>query len=243
MKILYNVLAECGYAEKGSVPFTYQWKGAEVSRVVSAYASARYPDDVYLLGEIPPAELEQTLSDDFLPALAQAFRKQSFHRSSMDRNTTLVLGCRYEKIGQLPHTAKVQLEDDPYYFKKYVFAYTKAQEDSALAWLLEHRDCPSMLEAIRGCLLDTEQFAGYKASADAQKAYAYFVELATKVTVLPICPNNDEPIKPVQEYWEEALLGAPQLDPAALEQILELDPDRPDEMLDSWIRMTRPVQA
>lgn len=238
MKILYNVLEACGYAQKGRFSFAYPWNGSEVSREVSAFVSGRHPDDVYLLGEIAPAELEQALGESFMPILARAFRKQPFHRSSMDRNTTLVLGCRYEKEGQLPHTAKVQLEDDPYYFKKYVFAYTKEQELSAMGWLMGRQDSGSALSAITKCLLDTTQFSGYKRDPADQKAYAYFVELATKVTVLPIRPNNDNPIKPVQEYWEEELRSTPQIDLEALEQILELDPEKPDEMLDSWIGLT-----
>ena len=131
MRIVHDALKACGYGMKEAFSFTYLWNDVEYCRQVSPFVSEQYPDDVYLLVSIQPTELLHTLDNSFMSALAISFRKQIFHRSAMDRNTTLLLSCLCNTGEQINHDLRVQLEDDPYYFKKYVFAYTAADEAAA----------------------------------------------------------------------------------------------------------------
>ena len=123
MKIVHDVLKACGYSVKAVFTFTYQWNEVKFNRQVFPFVSEQYPDDVYLLVSIRPGELAHTLDNGFMSALTTSFRKQEFHSSAMDRNTTLLLSCLCNAGEQINYDLRVQLEDDPYYFKKYVFTY------------------------------------------------------------------------------------------------------------------------
>lgn len=244
MKIVHDALKACGYGEQESFSFAYRWNDTEYCRQIYPFVSKQYPDDVYLLVSLQPAELAHALDNGFMSALALSFRKQMFHRSAMDRNTTLLLSCLCNTGEYIEHNLRVQLEDDPYYFKKYVFAYTLEDEAAAVRYVEENnRDNGSLIETIRGCLLNTALFAAYKEDDSAQKAYGYFVELATKVTILPIQPNSDNSIESVEAIWCAELRESQEIDMEALENVLELDADKPEEMLDRWSELTKAISG
>ena len=244
MKIILDVLKACGYGVKESFFFTYRWNDEEYCRQVCPFVSRQNPDDVYLLVSLQPAELAQTLDNSFMSALAISFRKQMFHRSAMDRNTTLLLSCMHNEGEQIDHNLRVQLEDDPYYFKKYVFAYTSEDEAAAVQYVEENsQDERMLIETIRGCLLNTALFAAYKRNDPTQKAYGYFVELATKVTVLPIRPNSGITIETVEAIWHTEIQKMQAINLEALESVLELDADKPNEMLARWSDLTKTISG
>ena len=62
----------------------------------------------------------------------------------------------------------------------------------------------------------------------------FFVELATKVTVLPIHPRSDTEIHLVEDYWQEERQKTPMVNLTAVECILEMDVDNLDEVLAKW---------
>lgn len=235
MKMVHDVLKACGYGMKENFSFTYRWNDEKYCRQVYPFVSEQYPDDVYLLVSIQPEELVHTLDNGFMSALAISFRKQSFHRSTMDRNTTLLLSCVCNISERINHDLRVQLEDDPYYFKKYVFAYTAADEAAAKQYIAANsRGEENLIETIRGCLLDPAMFAAYKDNDPAQRAYVYFAELATKVTLLPIRPNSGGKIETVDAIWQTELQKVQTINLEALEYVLELDADKTEEMLTRW---------
>lgn len=242
MKIVHDVLKACGYSVKAVFTFTYQWNEVKFNRQVFPFVSEQYPDDVYLLVSIRPGELAHTLDNGFMSALTTSFRKQEFHSSAMDRNTTLLLSCLCNAGEQINYDLRVQLEDDPYYFKKYVFTYTSADEVAAEQYIAENRgEEEKLIETIRSCLLNPALFAAYKGNDPAQRAYAYFVELATKVTVLPIHPHSGGMIETVEAIWQTELQKTQAINLEALEYVLELDADKPDELLTRWNERTRTI--
>lgn len=239
MKMVHDVLKACGYSVKEAFSFTYRWNDVEYCRQVCPLVSEQFPDDAYLLVSIQPAELLHTLDNSFMSALAISFRKQMFHRSAMDRNTTLLLSCLCNTGEHINHDLRVQLEDDPYYFKKYVFAYTSVDEAAAEKYVAENsREDETLIETIRGCLLNTTMFAAYKGNDPAQRAYVYFVELMTKVTVLPIRPDSSGSIESVEAIWLNELQKTQMINLEALEKVLERNNETPEEMLAVWREQT-----
>lgn len=267
MKIIHDVLRECGYSAASAFSFTY-WRGQEeCAHQVIPFLSEFASRDGYLLVPVSGAELPHLLDGDFLASIMRELGRQAFYSPDMDRNTTLLLICRRADGEQIDHGAKVQIEDDPYYFKKYVFAYTEREEAAALSYIAGRSG--SLTEILRACLLDTERFAGYKDhTAEAKKpaaeekkkpargrkkaaaepeapeqdnlrtdedmAYGFFVELATKITVLPIRPGGTMEIRSMEGFWQEELQKAPVANLAAVERVLELDPDELNDVLAKW---------
>lgn len=252
MNMIYDVLKECGYAEAPSFRFTYQWDPVQYEHRVIPCLSEDSSRDPYLTVSVSAGELPHLLDSDFMPSLMGELGRQPFFTPSMNRNITLVMICRCDSEAQIDHEAKVRLEDDPYYFKKYVFAYSEQDAQAAERYIAENRkDGETLIGTIRGCLLNPEWFAGFKAKTPEHSAYAYFAELATKVTVLPIQPDGSRVIKTVQAFLDEELENTKGLDVRALDSLLKGIPDEEkgkgkdrfdaDKILAQWqaLKMTR----
>ena len=264
MKMIQDLLTECGYSEQQMFSFTYHGEKLTWEHNVMPFVSNAGSREGYLLVSVVGRELPDLLKSDFLSEITCELGHQEFYSTDMDRNITLLLLCKREKDEQIDHDAKVRIEDDPYYFKKYVFTYTEQEEAAALAHVEAQEGELSAI--IREYLMDTKLFAGYKdcsvaagkketaekkptkgkkktveeAGAESREevqvylAYKFFVELATKVTVMPIHPRGRVEIQLMEDYWQEERQKTPMVNLTAVECILEMDADNLDEVLEKW---------
>lgn len=210
MNILFELLNELKYQTKESFSFEVTLDDNKISIVVTPFVSVEYPCQTYLVIETENQVLGK-VNNDYLKALALAFRKADFHESDMDKNTTLVITSARPDTEPLNSDAKVKIEDDPYYFKKYVFSYTSASERLATSFL-EHKKAEyanefSYVNEVLNYLINAEEFGKYKDSKDELSTYSYFVELATKIPAFPLNIRNSEEIKSVSEFLSEQLDG------------------------------------
>ena len=210
MNILFELLNELKYQTKESFTFDVTLYDNKTSIIVTPFVSVEYPCQTYLVIEAENQALSK-VNNDYLKALALAFRKADFHESDMDKNTTLVITSSRPDTESLNSDAKVKIEDDPYYFKKYVFSYTSASERLATSFL-EHKktECAnefSYVNEVLNYLMNAEEFGKYKDTKDELSTYSYFVELATKIPAFPLNIRNSEEIKSVSEFLSEQLDG------------------------------------
>lgn len=210
MNILYELLNELKYQTKESFTFDVTLDDNKTSIIVTPFVSVEYPCQTYLVIEAENQALSK-VNNDYLKELALAFRKADFHESDMDKNTTLVITSARPDTESLNSDAKVKIEDDPYYFKKYVFSYTSASERIATSFL-EHKktECAnefSYVNEVLNYLMNAEEFGKYKDAKDELSTYSYFVELATKIPAFPLNIRNSEEIKSVSEFLSEQLDG------------------------------------
>ena len=210
MNILYELLNELKYQTKESFTFDVALDDNKTSIIVTPFVSVEYPCQTYLVIETENQALSK-VNNDYLKSLALAFRKADFHESDMDKNTTLIITSVRPDTEPLNSDAKVKIEDDPYYFKKYVFSYTSASERLATSFL-EHKktECTnefSYVNELLNYLMNAEEFGKYKDAKDELSTYSYFVELATKIPAFPLNIRNSEQIKSVSEFLSEQLDG------------------------------------
>ena len=210
MNILFELLNELKYQTKEPFTFDISSDDDKMSIIVTPFISVEYPCQTYLVIEAENQALSK-VNNDYLKALALAFRKADFHESDMDKNTTLVITSTRPDTEPLNSDAKVKIEDDPYYFKKYVFSYTSASERLATIFL-EHQkaECAcefSYVNEVLDYLMNADKFGEYKDTKDELSTYSYFVELATKIPAFPLNIRNSEEIKSVSEFLSEQLDG------------------------------------
>lgn len=248
MKILYEILNELDYSIEETFTFSSLMKGSEKQFDVLPFVSVKHPSQVYLVVQISNPELAYILGSNFLISLAKQFRKQQFHRSEMDKNTTLLLECVCKSSESVDHLAKVQIEDDPYYFKKYVFSYSTLEEKRAEEYLQSRKnvaeDVFSYVKEIQSYLSDADTFSSYKINHTNQPTYTYFSELATKTPIFPLQIATVDEIKSVNSFLAEELKKAPTTSVDALDQLLNLQLDFKEESIDDilshWNTIVKP---
>ena len=237
MRILYEILNELSYSLNDSFSFSYTMKENLKKYDVMPFVSIDHPSQIYLIVKVKNSELVNVLDSNFLIALAKEFRKQSFHRSEMDKNATLILGCEYTANECVDHFAKVQIEDDPYYFKKYVFSYSTLEEKKAEEYIQNLKNASiekfSFVKAVQSYLSNAETFLSYKINHFNQPTYAYFSELATKMPIFPLQIAAVDQIKSVTAFLSEELAVETSPNINALDKLLELNLDFKGESVES----------
>ena len=237
MKILYDILNELNYSSKDCFSFSFSIKGIEKQCYAMPFTSEEYSSQVYLVVQVSNSELSNILDSDFLLALAKAFRKQNFHKSDMDKNTTLLIECACKEGEYVDHLSKVQIEDDPYYFKKYVFAYSTLELSRAEEYIRNQKAASvekfSYVREIQSYLSNADTFASYKTNHTNQPTYAFFCELVTKVPIFPLRITAVDEIKPVADFLHEEFEKMPSTDINALDQLLNLIPDFKETSIES----------
>ena len=268
MNMIRELLTGRGFSERQAFWITYQVEKMRWEHRVTPFVSDFGSREGYLLVSVGGRELPHLLKGNFLTLIMEELGKQEFYSAELNRNITLLLLCKRAKDERIDHDAKVRIEDDPYYFKKYVFVYTEQEEAAAQAYA-ENRE-GTLADMVRGFLMDTGRFAMYKEQAAEERkkenekkpakggkkakaeeepelgekdreylAYKFFVELATKVTVLPIHPRSNMPIRSVEDYWQEELREAPVAALDMVKDILEMDSDDLDDVLEKWDELSK----
>ena len=97
---------------------------------VKVMISEENASQVFLLIECDNSQLADYVDGEIIKEIAVKFRRNEYHRAEMDRNTTLILVCKNVK-DTIELSSKIKIEDDPYYFKKYVFSYIKFTSSKA----------------------------------------------------------------------------------------------------------------
>lgn len=237
MNILYEVLNELNYCSQETFVFSCSF-GDEIRNYnAMPFVSKEYPSQVYLVVRLAHFELATIPDSNFLFSLAKQFRKQFFHNSEMDKNTTLLLEVVNEDEKKQNLFTKIRIEDDPYYFKKYVFSYSTLEEKRANEYLQYQRKIVgekfSYIREIQTYLLDAVTFSSYKENHINQPTYSYFAELVTKIPVFPLQIPTVKEIKSVPSFFKEELEKTHLQNVDALEQFFELKLDMKDVSVDT----------
>ena len=204
MNIIFQVLSELRYQAK--TPFKFK-VGDDIEFEAYPFVSINYPSQVLLVVELKYTLLNLVRNGDFMPNLAKGFCSQDFHKGEMDKNISLILKSIGTKEELSDSSEKIKIEDDPYYFKKYVFAYDEQTEKKAVDYF-EHKKSTregsfSFVEEIQDYLLKTDMFEKYKANPKNEEVYSYMVELATKLAMIPLKVSCANQIKTVESYFKE----------------------------------------
>ncbi len=245
MKIIYEVLQELNYIAEET--FTFECVSDNINKQYSAmpFISSEYSCQVYITIPLQNADLNLA-NNDFFKSLAKAFRMQLFHRSDMDKNATLVIEskCLNDEIINL--AAKVRIEDDPFYFKKYVFSYSDLSENRAVDYLRakknELKDSFSYVQTIQAYLLDAILFNKYKNNHNNELTYGYFAELATKIPVFPLKVTQSSKIKQVEDFLQENIQSK-DIDIHKLDKLIDTNINFRDDKIESILSIWNSISS
>ncbi|MBQ6996233.1 MAG: hypothetical protein IJN64_17380 [Lachnospiraceae bacterium] len=131
MNIIYDVLEELLYLADEEILVTYQCADEIKNVYVRPFISKENASQVFLVLDLKNENLRDVVDGTLVKELAIQFRKKKYHRAEMDRNTTLLIMSEYRNDGEINKVEKVKIEDDPYYFKKYVFSFNEIERKNA----------------------------------------------------------------------------------------------------------------
>lgn len=135
---------------------------------------------------------------DLVIEIANYFRENDIYVPDMDKNTSLIYCVKRDIKSNKLDEFKGKDRGCPFYFKKYVFAYSEAQSDEFKKLRKQHNW--TINELIQTYIFDTENFSKFKKNGDNEKIYKLVSELFIKIPIIPINFETNGEIKSVSEY-------------------------------------------
>lgn len=205
MNIIFFVLEELKYISKSEFEVIYELKDERKKAIVTPFVSTENSSQVFLTLFCKNIFLNDVVNSNLVREIAFQFRKKDYHKAEMDRNTTLLILSEHAVDEVIDTFSKVKIEDDPYYFKKYVFSYDELSEKKTEAWIEQNKDANSLVTVIQDYVANTNKFTSYKIRHQNEPVYTFLVELITKVPIFPIKIVESQNLRSIEQYLNDEI--------------------------------------
>lgn len=198
INVIKSILFDCGYENNVQTEIEFE----TIKYGLNIFKNKNVESHIFIVLQILESQLVSLSSNkEFVIEIATFFRESNIYVPDMDKNTSLVYcvesDIRSDKLDRL----KVKIEDDPFYFKKYVFTYSDAEANEFKKLCKQYGKSSS--EFIQTYILDADNFNKFKKNADNEKIYRLVSELLVKIPIIPISFKTQGEIKSVSDYMLE----------------------------------------
>ena len=195
INVIKEIMFDCTYENVVQTEVTFE----KIVYSLNIFKHREVESHIFIVLQILESQLvAQNNNKELVIEIANYFRENDVYVPDMDKNTSLIYCVKKDINSDKLHKLKVKIEDDPFYFKKYVFAYDEAQADELKKLCKQHGQSAS--ELIQTYILDTENFNKFKRNGDNEKIYKLVSELLIKIPIIPISFETNGEIKCVSDY-------------------------------------------
>ena len=195
INVIKEIMNDCAYENVVQTEVVYD----KMKYSLNIFQHNKIESHIFIVLQILESQLvAQDNHKDLVIEIANYFRENDIYVPDMDKNTSLIYCVKRDINSDKLDELKVKIEDDPFYFKKYVFAYSEAQADEFKKLCKQHGQ--STGELIQTYILDTENFNKFKKNGDNEKIYKLVSELLIKIPIIPINFESRGEIKSVSDY-------------------------------------------
>lgn len=195
INVIKEIMFDCAYENVVQTEVTFEGKVYNLN----IFKHREVESQIFIVLQILESQLvAQNNNKELVIEIANYFRENDVYVPDMDKNTSLIYCVKKDVNSDKLDKLKVKIEDDPFYFKKYVFTYNQAQADEFKKLCRQHGQSAS--ELIQTYILDTDNFNNFKKNGDNEKIYKLVSELLIKIPIIPISFETNGEIKCVSDY-------------------------------------------
>lgn len=205
MNIVFDVLEELMYISQEEFKVFYESEGKEKDVVVTPFVSKENTSQVFLTLSCKNIFLGDVVNCNLVKEVAFQFRRKDYHKAEMDRNSTLLILSEYDVNEGINTSAKVKIEDDPYYFKKHVFSFDELSKKQTEEWVEQNKGNNSLIVTIQDYIANTSNFAQYKVNSKNEPIYTFLIELITKIPSFPMKVTESQNLRSVEQYLDDEI--------------------------------------
>lgn len=195
INVIKEIIFDCKYENIIQTEITFE----ETAYSLNIFKNRNIESQIFIMLQILESQLvAHNNYKDLVIEIASYFRENDVYVSDMDKNTSLIYCVKRDINSDKLDKLKVKIEDDPFYFKKYVFAYSESQADEFKKLCKQHNQSAS--ESIQMYILNIENFNKFKKNDANEKIYRLVSELLIKIPIIPIKFKTDGEINRVSDY-------------------------------------------
>ena len=195
INVIKEIMNDCAYENVVQTEVVYD----KMMYSLNIFQHKKIESHIFIVLQILESQLVvQDNHKDLVIEIANYFRENDIYVPDMDKNTSLIYCVKRDINSDKLDELKVKIEDDPFYFKKYVFVYNDAQADEFKKLCMQYGQTASKL--LQTYILDSENFNKFKKNGDNEKIYKLVSELLNKIPIIPINFESRGEIKSVSDY-------------------------------------------
>ena len=195
INVIKEIMFDCAYENVVQTEITFEEKVYNLN----IFKHREVESQIFIVLQILESQLvAQDNYKDLVIEIANYFRENDIYVPDMDKNTSLIYCVKRDINSDKLDELKVKIEDDPFYFKKYVFVYNDAQADEFKKLCMQYGQTASKL--LQTYILDSENFNKFNKNGDNEKIYKLVSELFIKIPIIPINFESRGEIKSVSDY-------------------------------------------
>ena len=121
INVIKEIMFDCAYENVVQTEITFEEKVYNLN----IFKHREVESQIFIVLQILESQLvAQDNYKDLVIEIANYFRENDIYVPDMDKNTSLIYCVKRDIKSNKLDELKVKIEDDPFYFKKYVFAYS-----------------------------------------------------------------------------------------------------------------------
>ena len=122
--VIKEIMFDCAYENVVQTEVMFEEKEYNLN----IFKHREVESQIFIVLQILESQLvAQDNYKDLVIEIANYFRENDIYVPDMDKNTSLIYCVKRDIKSNKLDELKVKIEDDPFYFKKYVFVYSEAQ--------------------------------------------------------------------------------------------------------------------
>ena len=126
INVIKEIMFDCAYENVVQAEVIFE----QTAYNLNIFKNRNVESQIFIVLQILESQLvAQKNTQDLVIEIANFFRENDVYVPDMDKNTSLIYCVNKDVNSDKLDKLKVKIEDDPFYFKKYVFAYNDAQAD------------------------------------------------------------------------------------------------------------------
>ncbi len=200
--IIRKLLNEMEYLPKTSFTVNYEFENELESRQIDMYpfVSTHENGTCILVCYIDEKNFLDIDDKELIINMASGFRTCECYEPEMDKNTSLIICVKRNQNASVSVDKQRRLEDDPFYFKKYVLIHS---EDEIQELNLYLKGSDDFLDTLKRYIYDKDHFNSYKSEPENNQLYSVITNLTTKIPILPLDASKSYDLLDVASHFSE----------------------------------------
>lgn len=236
-RVILNILKENGFNKYIKI------EDDNINNLIFAYRENDVKNEFYLVGTIEQNSFIKLEENKVFSFISKKIKESSAYKPEVDKNTSLVLCVlknKREKSYELVEKKELQIEENPYFFKKYMLSVDGKLVEEIFGDILKcYSEKNQISKYIENEIIDTENFKNYKLNPENEEKYELLSRIVMKIPVMSIKIPDNKSIKPLanminDEIKKEDLEKVQKL-VEYISEVSEVD-DKVTQIIEFWSR-------
>ncbi len=204
-RVILNILKENGFDGYEGLPIDY------IKSIVFTYRKNDTKIEFFVVASMDQKTFLSMDENRLFSDITKSIKNSSSYMAEVDKNTSLVFCiAKDSKLKSFDALEKkgLQIEENPYFFKKYVLTYDEKIAEEVFGELLKtYNESSNLTKYIESIVTNPERFRNYKINSVNNEDYMLLSKIIMKVPVMPVRVPDNQSIKPLASMIQDNIVS------------------------------------